>query len=253
MTYRRDVPSVPTSTTVPEVIGRLEAIQSATKRSDGVAAFARLYCDVTKGVNAELARSAFADQLFLERLDVVFANLFFDAVSIHERTPAATPAAWAPLFEARGRRGIAPIQFAFAGMNAHINRDLPLALVTTLEERGVEPRVGSPQHADYLRVNDLLARVEARVKASYMTGALAWVDRVLRRFDRLDSVIAMWNVRRARDAAWVNAGVLWELRGDARLHAEFVASLDRMAGFAGRGLLVPAESRLRRFARVFGR
>src|SRR5262245_41059918 len=72
------VTTVPPAT-VPEVIARLEAIQAASPRSDGVACFARLYCDVTRGVDAELARSSFADQGFLERLDIVFANLFFDA------------------------------------------------------------------------------------------------------------------------------------------------------------------------------
>ena len=246
------MPSVPTST-VPEVIARLEAIQSASRSSDGVACFARLYCDVTKGVNAELARSSFADPPFLERLDVVFANLFFDALDTHERTPAATPSAWVPLFGARSRRGIAPLQFAFAGMNAHINRDLPVALVSTCAERGIELRAGSPEHSDYLRVNGLLARVEERVSASYMTGVLAFVDRILHRHNRLDDMIAMWNVRRARDAAWVNGEALWALRSDARLHAEFIATLDRMVGFAGRGLLVPADTTLRRFGRLFTR
>ena len=35
--------------------------------------------------------------------------------------------------------------------------------------------------------------------------------------------------------------------------AEFVATLDRMVGFAGRGLLIPADTLLRRVARAFGR
>jgi hypothetical protein len=240
-------------TTVAGVIARLEAIQAASPRSDGVACFARLYSEVTKGVNAELARSSFADPAFLERLDIVFANLFFDAVESLDRSPASTPSAWAPLFAARSRSGIAPLQFALAGMNAHINRDLPVALVVTCEERGIELRAGSPQHSDFRRVNDLLALVEERVSASYMTGVLAFVNRVLHRHNRLDDVIAMWNVRRARDAAWVNGEVLWALRRDASLRAEFVATLDRTTGFAGRGLLVPTETGLRGLGRLFGR
>ena len=92
------------------------------------------------------------------------------------------------------------------------------------------------------------------MSASYMTGVLAFVNRVLHRHNRLDDVIAMWNVRRARDAAWVNGEVLWALRRDASLRAEFVATLDRTTGFAGRGLLVPTETRLRRLGgRLFGR
>ena len=35
--------------------------------------------------------------------------------------------AWAPLVERRATRGVLPIQFALAGMNAHINHDLALA------------------------------------------------------------------------------------------------------------------------------
>jgi hypothetical protein len=242
-----------TPSTVPEVIARMEAIQSALGHADGVACFARLYCQVTEGVNAELAQRAFADQAFLDRLDVVFANLFFTALETYEHNPAATPSAWAPLFAARSRHGIAPLQFALAGMNAHINRDLPVALVATCEERGIDLRGGSPEHADFESVNGLLAQVELRVKASYLTGTLAFIDRIVHRFDRIDDVIAMWDISRARDAAWCNGEALWALRAEASLRDEFVETLDRMVGFAGRGLLVPADTVLRRIARVFTR
>jgi hypothetical protein len=235
--------------TVPEVIARMQTVEAVAGRTDGVACFARLYRQVTEGVAAELDRRAFADMPYLERLDIVFANLFFSALEGYERDPGATPSAWVPLFAARSRRGIAPLQFAFAGMNAHINRDLPVALVTTCEELGVELRAGSPEHSDFELVNGLLARVEAQVKASYLTGTLAFLDRLVHRFDRIDDVVAMWNVRRARDAAWTNAETLWALRGDAQLRSEFVQALDRMVGFAGRGLLVPADTMLRRIAR----
>ena len=105
-------------------------------------------------------------------LDVVFANLFFGALrdALLEAGPAAK--AWAPLLEARGRPGVLPLQFALAGMNAHINRDLPLALVATCEARRVEPRDGSPQQRDYRQINQLLERVEGRVKQVLVTDAL---------------------------------------------------------------------------------
>lgn len=160
------------------------------------------------------------------------------------------PSAWAPLFADRARRGIAPLQFALAGMNAHINGDLPVAIVTTCEERGVEPRRDSPEYADFERVNDILVRVEAKVKASYLTGFFATVDRLLHRVDRLDDIVAMWDVRVARDAAWTNAETLWSIRDDADLRDDFVATLDRTVGLASRGMLVPADTWLRRLART---
>ena len=239
---------MPAPTTLPEVVARLQAIAGSPRSSDGVACFARLYLAVTEGVQAELAGVTFADQRFLARLDVVFANLFLTAL---EATPAQLPRAWAPLVEGRAARGIAPLQFALAGMSAHINRDLPVALVATCSELGIQLEEGSPQHADYVRVNAVLAKVEARVKRSYLTGWLRSLDRLVHRVDRLDDVVAMWDVARARDAAWVNGEALWALREEPALSARYLLALDRMVGLTARGFLVPADTWLQRLARAF--
>ena len=114
---------------------------------------------------------------------------------------------------------MAPLQFALAGMNAHINRDLPVALVATCRELGIELRDGSPEHADFVRVNVLLASVEARVKRSYLTGWLSVADRLVHRFHRIDDVVAMWDVERARAAAWTNGLALWTAPRRSRPHA----------------------------------
>jgi len=152
----------------------MEAILSPLGAADGVACFTRLYLAVTRGVQERLAGVTFADGAFLARLDERFADLFFAAV---ERPPPA----WAPLFEARARKRIAPLQFALAGMNAHINRDLPVALVQTCVEAGVALEEASPQHADYVRVNGVLATVEAQVRRDYLPhGVLGLVFRVER-------------------------------------------------------------------------
>jgi hypothetical protein len=54
---------------------------------------------------------------------------------------------------------------------------------------------------------------------------------------RVDDVIAIWSVARARDAAWSNARVLWALRDEPDLRRPFVESLDGLVGLASRGLL----------------
>ena len=238
--------------TVAEVVARMEALASPLPRADGVACFTRLYLAVTQGVEAHLGGSAFEDPRFLTRLDVTFANLFFDAVDANARAPETTPRAWLPLFQARSQRGIAPLQFALAGMNAHINRDLPVALVSTCTELGLGLEEGSPQHHDFETVNTLLASTEEKVKRQYVTGWLRRLDRLVHRFDRIDDVIAMWDVGRARDAAWTNGEALWAIRDDAALSQDYLDTLDRMVGFAGRGLLVPADTWLQRLGRLFG-
>ncbi len=239
---------VPAPSSVEEVVARLEAIVAPLSRSDGIACFTRLYLAVTEGVQTRLDERTFNDPRFLGRLDIVFADMFFDAFDSFQRGPAETPRAWLPLFEARSRRGIAPLQFALAGMNAHINRDLPVALVATCNELGIDPVKSSAQHVDFERVNGILASVESQVKAEYLSGWLRSVERHLR-IDRIDDIVAMWNVGRAREAAWVNAEALWAIRDDTDLTNDYLSSLDRMTGFAGRGLLVPADTWARKLAR----
>jgi hypothetical protein len=238
---------------VPDVIERLREIESASPRSNGVACFARLYREVTEGVNVELEHRAVADARFVAELDVCFAGLFFSAHDAYRRKPGSEPPAWRPLFEGQSARGVAPLQFALAGMNAHINRDLPVALVSTCRALGLDLGESTPEHADYVRVNTLLAQVEQKVKRSYVTGWLAPLDRLVHRVDRIDDVVAMWDVARARDAAWTNAQALWALHGDAALEAEFLATLDRMVGLASRGLLIPADSVLQKLGRRLSR
>jgi hypothetical protein len=223
--------------TIAEVLERMESIEGGLPRSDGVACFVHLYLAVTQGVRAELTGTAFASPRFMSRLDVVFADAFFSALEAFGRDPATAPRAWMPLFEDRSHRGILPLQFALAGMNAHINGDLPVALVTTCGELGIELRCDSPEHEDYLRVNAVLARVEARIRSDYLTGPLGLLDRVVHRFHRIGDVVAMWDVSRARDAAWANALALWTLRGRPDLSSRYLLALDRTVGFGGRGLL----------------
>jgi hypothetical protein len=236
-----------------DVIRRLRTIEESAPKSDGVACFSRLYREVTEDVAAELTRQGFADSRFLETLDIRFADLFFSALESYGRDPAGTPSAWVPLFAQRSRRGVAPLQFALAGMNAHINRDLPVALVTTCHELGLDLREGSPEHADFERMDAFLGQVEARVKSSYLTGWLAWVDRLVHRLRRIDDVVAMWDVGRARDAAWTNAQALWVLRGEPPLAGDYLLTLDRMVGLASRGLLIPADSWLLELGRALSR
>ena len=217
-----------------DVIERMRAITAALPPSDGVACFTALYLAVTEAVYDALRPGAFRDPRFVRWLDVVFANLFFEALRDLTLRTRPAPRAWRPLVERRDRRGIAALQFALAGMNAHINRDLPVALVETWRALRIEPSRPSPQYDDFTRINDVLAETEERVKARFATGALGHLDRAL---GRDDDVLAMWNVRRAREAAWSNGETLWALRHTPHLRGRFLTTLDGLVGFASRGLL----------------
>jgi hypothetical protein len=233
--------------TILPTVERMKKILAGLAAADGVACFTRLYLAVTEAVQTRLGGVTFADPAFMASLDVRFAGLFFDAVDAAARDPRSMPRAWAPLFDDRARKGIAPLQYALAGMNAHINRDLPVALVAACRETGVELE---SRHADFLAINSVLAQVEPQVKKQYVPGGfLGRLDRALHRVHRLDDVVAMWDVERARDASWANAEAMWAIRDDADLSADFLGALDRSVGLAGRGLLIPADSFLQRLDR----
>jgi Family of unknown function (DUF5995) len=225
--------------TVPDVIERMHALDAVLPPEDGLKWFNFLYQMVTEQILTDIVDSKWQDGTWLTELDVVFARLYFDAIVSWIKSPARCPRAWVPLFERRYRRGIARVQFGMAGMNAHINRDLPTALVHTCEACSVTPHRGSAQQADYDRVNGILETVEIRAMEAMATGIIGEVAHDL---GRLDDVIAMWNVRKARDAAWISGEILWSLRGRRELSADYLAALDRMTGFAGRGLLIPTQA-----------
>lgn len=225
--------------TVADVLARLEAIDQALPVTDGVKWFNKLYLEMTQQVSAAPpARQAAPG--FLGALDVVFARRYFaafEAAGSGPKLPGAYPFhAWKPLFEARFASGVAPVQFALAGMNAHINHDLSIALCDTCAERGVEPSEHSPEHRDYQAVNGMIAAVEKKMKAWMMTGLLKELDRA---FNPVDDVVAVWDVEAARDAAWIRAEVLWSLRPVPSLRTDYEAMNDRATGFAGRALLTP--------------
>jgi hypothetical protein len=222
-------------TQVGDVLARMQEIDAALPPADGVACFNKLYLAVTANIIAAENAGTFADTTFLSALDVAFGNLYFDALRQLENG-AQPPRAWAPLFVARAQTDVAPLQFALAGMNAHINRDLPAALVQAFSSLAIPMARPSAQAQDYDRVNDVLASTEQAVVDSYFTPLLASLHREAH---GLDNVVANWSVREARAAAWTNGAALWHLRDEPALSSDYLDALDGMVGFAGRGLLVP--------------
>jgi hypothetical protein len=233
----RDSPLTgPPVRSVAELLARMEAIEQALPITDGLACFNRMYRLVTLAVQQHLSLDSFGDPVWMADLDVVFGNLYLSAVSTSVLQPNQVPSAWAALLERRTDARVTPLQFAFAGMNAHINHDLPIAVVTTCSDDDTSPTVGT-HAADYDRVNGLLASVEPEVRESFEVGVLEDLDKAA---PGLQDVVANFNIVAAREAAWVNAQTLWTLERTApALAQDYLTGLDRLVGFAGRGLLVP--------------
>jgi hypothetical protein len=220
--------------TIAEVIAAMQRIDTTLPRKDGVAVFNRLYLQVTKAVLAARATTTFHDPAFLDRLDVVFAELYFDAEATIA-TGARCPVAWRPLLQERSRPHT-PIQFALAGMNAHITHDLPMALVQTCQEQGIAPADDTPQHSDYEAVNGILKLVESQVVVWFDTGLIADLEDVVPQ--DIDNAMAMWSIVAARELAWDHAKLIWTLRHVAGAAQAYEEVLARETELSGRAMLV---------------
>ena len=227
--------SAPIVDPIEAVAARMEQIAAPLDPDDGVRRFNELYLAVTRAVALESASTTFEDPAFMSRLDVVFADLYFAAID-DDAAGRSVSRAWAPRFEKRAQRTIAPLQFAIAGMNAHINHDLALALVSTTAEFRIGLERDTPQHRDYIAINGVLERVQDEIKERFTTGVIRDIDDA---GGRVDDMFASWSVARARDNAWTQAQMLAMLGDSTFLRGQFLLALGRNTGFASRALLVP--------------
>jgi Family of unknown function (DUF5995) len=225
--------AAPPVTSIDEAIARMRQIDEELPSSDGVSCFNRMYLEVTTEVGRRIEAGFFANPQFMSRLDVVFANLYLDAVDA-ATDPQTAPLAWRPLIEQRANPGIEPIQFALAGMNAHINHDLPIAVVQTAAELNTEPMAGS-HRADYQKVDELLDAIEQSVRQSFESETELAVDRHL---TAVCNLIANWSIGSARDLAWHNCLLLWQVRNDQLGYDLLTASLAASTAMSSRLLLV---------------
>jgi hypothetical protein len=223
--------SAPAPTTIDQVIEIMQQIDDCIPSGDGLKWFNRLYLSVTRQVDLEPA-AYWKDPSWLINLDVVFAGFYFRALASFLSGDPSVPSSWTAMFEARYRTGVDRIQLALAGMNAHINHDLALALLAVDVQTGVVPSLASPQHADYQAVNLLLNSVmpsALQMLASDTLGVLAEDT------GKVGRLLAFWDICQARDLAWDFANHLRDLSGPIRQGA--LDAQDQITGVLGRAIV----------------
>ena len=218
------------ATPVDKVVSRLRTLSTTWPERDGVAVFNRVYLTVTQEVDRHVDAGQFPDAQAAITLDVRFAERYLAAVEAvaEERRP---PACWRPLFQLRRHPGVRPLQFALAGINAHIGHDLALAVVDTCRTLDCEP---VDLEDEFEHVGDILVVLEERIREDLMPG-----PDLLQIADPLTHLIGSWSLERARDGAWSAARALWALRALPDLADECARRLDAAVGLASRMLLTP--------------
>lgn len=214
------------------VLTRMRGLHSALPHRDGVAVFNRVYLSVTEEVGRRLADGGFEDPYAAGELAARFAGRYLSAVA-DDAAGRRPPACWRPLLRMRGHRGVRPVQFALAGINAHVGHDLALAVVDTCRATDREPPC---LKGDFDRVGAVLTAIERRVREELMPG-----PDLLEAADPLTHLAGAWSLERARDGAWAAARLLWALRGTDDAYEECAERLDAGVGLIGRFLLTPLD------------
>jgi hypothetical protein len=216
---------------VSEVIAVMQQIDGCLGNDDGLKWFNWLYLQVTQKVDLQ-PLTAWQDANWLLALDVVFANFYLRALAGFLSGEADVASSWSALLESRFRPGVDRILFALAGMNAHINHDLALALLATDAQTGVTTALTGPQHVDYESVNQLLEALMTAVLTELATDTLGVLAEDTGKVGR---VLAFWDICKARDLAWGFSDQLRELPGMARDAA--LDAQDGVTGALGRAIL----------------
>ena len=140
-------PATRRSTMIADTARELRAAAFAAGDASGY--FPALYSRVTERIGASIEDGAFQDGPGLDRFATRFASHYIAAAHDHGRGPQCWQASWNVAADPR----LLIVQHLLLGINAHVNYDLPRAVVEVADERG---DLLSIRH-DFDAVNDVLA------------------------------------------------------------------------------------------------
>lgn len=191
--------------TIDDVIHRLNLIVDECKQTqDKLGYFAVLYRKVTIRVKQGIARNEFEDNQRMEKLDVLFANRYFEAYDAY-RSNQPCSACWQVAFDTSKQHGQIILQHLLLGINAHINLDLGIA---ALDTAGLLP-LTSIQH-DFNTINAILSDMVDGVKTNIgkVSPVFKWLMPIADSLDSMDEILVNFSIHTARDGAWMFANAL---------------------------------------------
>ena len=181
---------------IDEVIQNLDRIIDwATGNGSRLGYFPALYRKVTLQVARGIGHGQFEDASRMERLAVLFANRYLEALW---PTPArqSVSACWRLAFEVATAWWPIVLQHLLLGINAHINLDLAVAAAAT------SPGPALPVlKNDFNRINSILAALVDDVKTE-LTAVWPLLGLLDRLSGRSDDVLINFSMTKARDCAW---------------------------------------------------
>ncbi len=238
-----------------ELIARMDALLGPLEeRADPNRFFLATYRRTTIAVAEDIRSGGFQDGEWVERWDVVFANLYLDAVE--QWTAGEVPAGpWPVAFQAARDEHLPPLRHVLLAINAHINYDLPLSLLAVItDEEFDDETLVARRREDHAHVDGIIAsRVDAEDKELIKVeqpGDRTWLDRALTPFNQAGTKRFL---KEARRKTWANARLMSAARrqGPEALAAR-VQELEQLSRRRVADLKVPGQVLLKLAVKGFG-
>jgi Family of unknown function (DUF5995) len=210
--------------------------------------FIDTYRRTTLAVGKAVADAQFEDPDWVSAWDVAFAQLFLRAHDA-DLDGAAVPRPWRLAFDASP--ALPPLRHVLLGINAHVNYDLPQALLAVIDDADfTDPVLLNRRRRDHERIDTILAGRVAAEDDELSAAGKSWLDRVLTPLNRLGSKRFL---REARQKVWHNTEELQRARltGPAT-YQHRLAELEVLAAARIADLLAPGQVVLRLAVAGFG-
>ncbi|MCL9805772.1 DUF5995 family protein [Flavobacterium amniphilum] len=189
------------ATNIDEVIEILNTIVEECKANNNpLGYFAVLYRKVTIRVKEGILNNRFEDNARMEKLDVRFANRYFKAY-FDDKNNTPISKSWKISFKAITKKHLV-LQHLLTGINAHINLDLSIATVDTVENNPLDTI-----KSDFNHINSLLSELTDDVKQNM--GSVSPIFKLLMPLAKQwDDKLIEFSIQTARDGAWLFANDL---------------------------------------------
>lgn len=193
------------------LVNRMERQSKAWEQSgDRRCIFLRCYSLMSGNVLAAVRAQQFADSDWVANLMHHFAGYYFKPLARYNAGAGPVPTVWKRAHDAAREEEATAAQHLLAGINAHINYDLALAVFDLLEPEwtALSPARRGERRDDHDLINVIIADTVNRVQDEVVERHDPWMDIIDRLGGGLDEWLAAQMIRIWRDRVWERSQAL---------------------------------------------
>ena len=213
-------------------------------------AFLGTYARTTSAVEDAIGQGVFEDGRWVEEWDVAFAQLYLEALDADLAGNGGVSRPWRLAFDAPAE--LPALRHVLLGINAHINFDLPQALLAVIsDDEFADPDLIDRRRRDHEHIDAILSgRVAAEDNELSASSPKALLDRLLQPANRWSS---RHFLRESRQKVWHNTIELQRARvAGPDVYATRLAELEVLSAARIADLLAPGQVLLRLAVAGFG-